>query len=324
MIALLLLLSLIVQPAPEYEQLFIRDQGWTGADGTYSLVFPDGRVAWLFSDTFVGQVEPDRSRSPGWGFLHNSVALQDGGELKFSDLKQTFLEPPSGKGWYWMLDGWVTGPESFQVFLAHFEQFGKGVFDVRCVGGAVATVTLDLKVEKIQPMESLYRARPHPLVFGGGVCRAEDGLYVYGTEDDGQDRRRLYLACCDFSLENWKYWDGNDFQPDIGKATPLLQEISNEFSVHQEKGAFRLVYQHQDRILSRTAPAPHGPFSEPTLLYRTPETQLEGVFTYNAKAHPELSTSEKLLISYNVNAIPIELVVQNADYYRPRFRWVDR
>jgi hypothetical protein len=43
------------------------------------------------------------------------------------------------------------------------------------------------------------------------------------------------------------------------------------------------------------------------------------IFIYNAKAHPHLSTSEKLLISYNVNTFDFWDHFTNADIYRPRF-----
>ena len=33
--------------------------GWTGGDSTYSTQLPDGRVAWLFGDTFLGTVADD-------------------------------------------------------------------------------------------------------------------------------------------------------------------------------------------------------------------------------------------------------------------------
>src|SRR4051794_32017888 len=35
---------------------------WTGADSTVSVPLPDGRNAWLFSDTFLGTVNADGSR----------------------------------------------------------------------------------------------------------------------------------------------------------------------------------------------------------------------------------------------------------------------
>ena len=33
-----------------------RADDWTGGDGTHSVRLPDGRVLWLFSDTYLGQV----------------------------------------------------------------------------------------------------------------------------------------------------------------------------------------------------------------------------------------------------------------------------
>src|SRR5207244_1521048 len=48
------------QSAADLQQMFTAygntGEGWTGADGTYSVPLPDGRTAWLFSDTFLGPV----------------------------------------------------------------------------------------------------------------------------------------------------------------------------------------------------------------------------------------------------------------------------
>jgi hypothetical protein len=37
---------------------------WTGADTTNSVLLPDGRDLWIFSDTFLGKVNPDETRAP--------------------------------------------------------------------------------------------------------------------------------------------------------------------------------------------------------------------------------------------------------------------
>ena len=42
------------------------------------------------------------------------------------------------------------------------------------------------------------------------------------------------------------------------------------------------------------------------------------VFTYNAKAHPELGTSNTLLITYKINRFDTADVYRNVDSYRPR------
>jgi len=52
-------------PDEAFGQLFVRfGDGWTGGDGTSSVPLPDGRTLWMFGDTFLGQVNPDRSRPP--------------------------------------------------------------------------------------------------------------------------------------------------------------------------------------------------------------------------------------------------------------------
>src|SRR5712691_2400416 len=35
--------------------------GWTGADGTYSLPLPDGTNLWMWSDSYIGTVDPTTS-----------------------------------------------------------------------------------------------------------------------------------------------------------------------------------------------------------------------------------------------------------------------
>ena len=39
------------KPAPEWDAIFARKEGWTGADGCYSVELGDGRTLWLYSDT---------------------------------------------------------------------------------------------------------------------------------------------------------------------------------------------------------------------------------------------------------------------------------
>lgn len=59
-----------------------RVDDWTGADGTYSLRLPSGRELWIFSDTFLGRVNPDGSRPPVVG---------EGGDTVFLNLPQQLL-----------------------------------------------------------------------------------------------------------------------------------------------------------------------------------------------------------------------------------------
>ena len=57
-------------------------EGWTGGDSTYSVELPGGRTAWIFSDTFLGPVNPDGSRPTTTPFINNSFVVQRGHSLK--------------------------------------------------------------------------------------------------------------------------------------------------------------------------------------------------------------------------------------------------
>src|SRR5262249_30805791 len=51
---------------------------WAAADGGHPTKLPDGRVVWLYGDTFTGQIQRDGSLAPGWRLPRNSFVLQNG------------------------------------------------------------------------------------------------------------------------------------------------------------------------------------------------------------------------------------------------------
>ncbi|MBR9980011.1 MAG: hypothetical protein KFF50_03185, partial [Desulfatitalea sp.] len=51
----------LAEPAPVFNRLFSPGNGgWSGGDGTLSIPLPDGRTVWLFGDSLLGAVAPDR------------------------------------------------------------------------------------------------------------------------------------------------------------------------------------------------------------------------------------------------------------------------
>jgi hypothetical protein len=69
------------KPAGDLDALWnaYGDQGghWTGGDRTASVPLPDGRTAWLFSDTFLGSVNSDHSRPADSPMVHNTLVVQN-------------------------------------------------------------------------------------------------------------------------------------------------------------------------------------------------------------------------------------------------------
>ena len=100
---------------PEASSEFRSNRLWNGGDSAASVKLRDGRVLWLFADSFIDASWPaDGNRTTGgnW-FLHNSVAVQSGnldvskGALAFtwnSNEKKwpsSFFPEESDGSWHW-------------------------------------------------------------------------------------------------------------------------------------------------------------------------------------------------------------------------------
>src|SRR4051812_46173050 len=92
-----------------------RVDDWTGADSTYSTTLPGGRVAFIFSDTFLGQVNPDGSRPKiieeggTTPFINNSFVVKSGDRLTTVhggtvDDPKALMPPRDHEHWYWAGD----------------------------------------------------------------------------------------------------------------------------------------------------------------------------------------------------------------------------
>jgi hypothetical protein len=63
-------------PAPDLDALFVRADGWIGADGAFSVSLSPRRTLWLFSDTWVGKVRDGRRTDAT--VVNNTVGVQEG------------------------------------------------------------------------------------------------------------------------------------------------------------------------------------------------------------------------------------------------------
>ncbi|WP_157683555.1 DUF4185 domain-containing protein [Microlunatus soli] len=304
---------------------------WTGADSAYSVPLPDGRIAWLYSDTFLGTVNADHSRPTDSPFIHNSIIIDDHGELTTytggtPDAPRS-LVAPEGSGdetgsWYWFGDGTVEG-DQLRVLVLEFEKTGDGVFDFAFVATAVASFRLpDLAVTVRSLPDS-------PISWASAVLECGRYSYVYGVEDL-QSTKYAHLARVPrgrLTESPWQYYDGAGWSADPTASARILTGVSNEFSVQRlggvDGGGFGLVTGDAreslspDILLYRSS-TPTGPFTDPVRLYSTPETS-GNIFTYNAKSHPELAGDGELLVTYNVNSFDTADVYAEVDNYRPRY-----
>ena len=156
------------QPQAQWDRVFERHSGWTGADVAASFIIPGNRVLWLFGDSFVGEV--DDNRHVRAAMVHNSIAVHpydparpgeppDPDDAHFywgptdaSGRPTAWLEPtphadPAADTWYWPTGGAVVfpgprGTSSLALFLIQLEnKEGDGsVWSFQTIANAMAMV----------------------------------------------------------------------------------------------------------------------------------------------------------------------------------------
>ena len=326
--------------------------------GIRSKKQPIETVAFYFSDTFVGEVKGSKPL-PGYKMVHNSYALVDGYDeskigLDFIYKTDNYGEPVSlfdldpkknsEDLFFWLGDGFINkeNNSAIYIFAYHVKWTGKNVFDF---------TEPDVSIIKIEDkdkfMEGKYKILPtpfhieHPILgyvnLGAGIFvntkwagapLPDENIYVYGCLGKDKNLVVARVAASKFeSFSDWEYWDGVVWQDDKTKIRPITNRVSNELSIMAMKdGRYLLTFQLDglsDRVACRVGESPVGPFGEVTELFVTPESK-QGLFTYNAKAHPVLSTDERILISYNTISYDFwNDIEKNAHIYRPRFIYLN-
>ena len=155
---------------------------------------------------------------------------------------------------------------------------------------------------------------------------SDDYVYVYGVR--GKSKELIAARAKPDQIENastWKFWNGNDWVEQVRSAAAIEDSVSNELSVTPiGNNQYALVYQYAGiypTIYAQFGPSPVGPFGPRRKVWdTTTDIKDPDLFTYNAKAHPAISKSGELLVSYNVNSFKFfDVIERMPDLYRPRF-----
>ncbi|GAA1737133.1 hypothetical protein GCM10009809_35420 [Isoptericola hypogeus] len=308
--------------------------GWTGADSTYSVPLRDGSLAWIFSDTFLGPVEPDGTRPTTTPFLNNSIVLQRGDELTTvtggtPDAPESIVGQDPDGAWHWFGAGLATRRGDLQVGVLEFARFGEGPWDWGWSESSVATVdpaTGD--VEEMRPLPSAAGVQ-----WASWYQRTGGHVLVYGVEDRGAEK---YMHVAKVlggdlaALDRWRYWDGARWVRDEAASARVMPGVANEYSVTPFRDGWLLITQDtsvpfSSEIKAYTSCSPTGPFTGGSTVHRMPEVGPGGsygdpdVIAYNAHEHPELRDDDTLLVTYNVNSVDPDDLYADVSIYRPRF-----
>jgi hypothetical protein len=322
-------------PAADYDAAFTAygDTGgaWSGADSTYSAPLPGDRELWAFSDTLIGPVNADGSRSPETPFVNNSFVVTRHGHFDTviggtPGDPESVVAPADPDAWYWSGDP-VVGGRTLQIPYLQFHRTGSGVFDFAWQQNVVAT----FDARTLRPVQVTPLPSATGIEWGSYTERFGAWTYVYGVEDLGSDKYLHVARVAGTDLRGrWQFFTGTGWSAVEGDSARVLDGVSNEYSVTRLSTGYVLITQDTTELLGPHVVAyfscsPTGPFTNKTPVYTTPETGATGsygnpnVYTYNPHAHPELSSGNQLLISYNVNTFNIDDLWADASIYRPRF-----
>jgi hypothetical protein len=247
------------------------------------------------------------------------------------------ITPADGHGWYWPMAG-IRVDQRLYLFLSQLERTeDPGVFGFRGVGQWLAVIdnpdaeptAWHIQQQKL-PFVKFSPKRE--LNFGTAIVRDGDNLYVFGTDDDRRAEtasRHLVVArvpadkLADFSA--WQFFTKGDWSADADGFHRLFDGMATESSVTYipRWKQYVCVYTAagmSPNILARTAPAPGGPWSDPTVIYRCLEVGWDKkIFCYAAKAHGELSGDGELLVTYATNSVDFSQAAGDSRLYWPRF-----
>lgn len=215
------------QPAPEWTALFDRREGWTGADGVYSVPLAGDeragsgarqRTLIWFSDTFAGTVNADKSRS-NTSMVNNSTGLLLGPQPDPAQLSlnlrrdargraQSMVQPkrpedPSER--FWPSDAVVVNGV-LHTFALRIKDAPTPPFAFATAGASLLMARADVALpyagsysQVNSPLiilpdaegrgEVFFGTAIMPMTAAAGAPRPDGFLYVYGSRNGGYQKQ---------------------------------------------------------------------------------------------------------------------------------------
>jgi hypothetical protein len=297
--------------AEEWDTLFDRNEGWTGADGIYSIPLneydapsntPADSQLILFSDTFIGEVDSNNQRR-NTSLINNTLALMQSNIPNSNDIqffwkkdstnvpKTVFVPntPNASPGdWYWLMDG-IALKDTIYVFALRLNHTSAGLgFEIN--GVALLKFTMDPNnfisdVEQydtplffkneIENWEIVLGQAVMPMTSISGNPSPDGYIYVYGPRNNASGKELVAARVLPEKIEDfqhWQYWNGTAWGSDIGNCAPLTNGISQEFSLSPiGDDKYLLVFQMGSSVALRIGESPTGPFGIFYSIYDCPE-----------------------------------------------------
>ena len=318
----------VAPPTSQPQDIFHADPRWLGGDAAITVPLSEGRVLWLFGDSFVDETPP-HSRGEA-AFIRNSIAVQTGDDPAYAYMRYVWRRdgrglpvsyfPETGGAWYWPGDGIRLQELTLAIFLHRFaETDGPPGLNFAATGYGLALVANPAAPPDAWHLRIIDApAMPFNALPGAAVVRDGDYVVALAVRQSGKPAGMLVrwtdaaLAAGVLSTAEWWTADGWRQTAEVGPKGPqiVIDDAGAESSIHWDDCARRYVHVASygfgsASIGMRQAPALTGPWSAPVTVFRPPESDQPEPFVYAGKAHEELKTAapRRLAVTYVASSL---------------------
>lgn len=312
--------------------------GWIGGDSTYSARLPDGRLVFVFSDTFIGTAE-ESGKASIIGMPRNSLLVGSLDALASvysgtQEAPQSLIPAREGGKWFWAFATYVEN-NNLLVFVNEFDAgnvFGRFT-------GKSGIAVIDVPKGKT-PQYNRVTLLPDDMhtAWGRAVLSEKGYRYVYGIAmnpaSDAFSGMKIARIPDGKSTQmgQWQYWNGREWGKNAQDAAvvPTVNELDGVMKMPAKMGTGYMAVSIPAGVFTDTvfqlsfACSPQGPWSKPETVYTLPEITgpqaYKNEIAYLPTVHPELSEAGRIVVSYNINTTDgLAAYQNNIRIYQPRF-----
>jgi|GEM_PF-1436427 len=279
-----------------WQNNFSESYGWLSGDNNNPVLLPDGSVAWVLNDSFMGNIDPNSNVINSGHIINNLIVRQKGDSLssvyKGSAPNAASLFTPGNGNLFWQSGGLI---ENNQLKVLLIE-----ISDGNYTGSSwVGSLSLpDLKVLGLNKLPADINISPN--------CVLADGDYDYvyfgkstGTFDMHTIVARVPAGQFD-SQTPWEYYqpDGS-WSTDYTNAKYIVDGVpaGNVLKLGDNNYVMSGVPHLSNEIAAWFAPTPYGPWGNKTVIYNIPSQ--EGILAYEGHLNP-LSKDGYYSFTYSV------------------------
>jgi len=326
---------IVSQRWEEAEKIFHGDPRWLGGDGATAIDLGQGRVLWLFGDSFI-DTQSTGSRSLS-ALARNSIAIQTGydpstADMKFywntKDGKPAAFFAPKGDTWYWPASGIMLG-KHLLVFLMEIRT-SQNMLGFETCGWKAVWINNPQDNPDHWRLTYLVSPQKQGLLVGSGNPLIIDGfLQVFAAAEKD---RSVYLVRWPIRLARTgtltgpQWWAGGlagwmGHKEGDAKPERIIAEGQMEFTVEylpQEKRYLQVqtLSVMNPCLAFAVAPATTGPWSEKTCFFTPAEQGRGDILLYAGKSHPMLKGAD-MVFTYVANTTREDKLLNDMRIYFP-------